>query len=105
MATNRRKEFDTLLQAILGSKNVYFQPPESVKLKYPCIVYNISKNDPEFADDEVYDLKHRYIVRLICDSVDYDGPLKDKITKILKVPMTQVYSRDGLYHCIYEKIY
>lgn len=33
---NLHEEFATLL----GSNNVYFQPPESVKLNYPCIKYS-----------------------------------------------------------------
>ena len=27
---------------LLGSRHVYFQPPESIKLIYPCIVYSMS---------------------------------------------------------------
>ena len=27
------------LETILGSENVYFQPPESYKIEYPCIIY------------------------------------------------------------------
>lgn len=33
-------------------KNVYFQPPESVKLLYPCIVYKRSAGDTRFADNK-----------------------------------------------------
>ena len=34
-----RYELHEFLCEILGSRNVYFQPPESVKMKYPAIVY------------------------------------------------------------------
>ena len=37
-----RLELDEELVKILGSKNVYFQPPESLKLNYPAIVYSLS---------------------------------------------------------------
>lgn len=100
-----RIDFDNILRAIPGIDHVYFQPPESKKLEYPCIIYSDSQSDPTFADDEVYTLPHRYVVRLICLPKDFDGSLKDRITKILKTPMRQVYAKDGLYHCIYEKIY
>ena len=33
---------NSLIEA-LGTKSVYFQPPESVKLVYPCIIYEESK--------------------------------------------------------------
>ena len=53
-----RLNLQTTLETILGSRNVYFQPPESVKLKYPAIVY--SRNDimNQFADDGVYSQSH-----------------------------------------------
>ena len=35
----RRLELDADLRALLGSTNVYFQPPETKKLKYPCFIY------------------------------------------------------------------
>lgn len=34
-----RLDLQTFLEELLESKNVYFQPPESVKMKYPAIVY------------------------------------------------------------------
>lgn len=105
MATNRRIKFDSLLKAILGSNNVYFQPLENLKMEYPCIVYNIASHDVEYADDDLYQLRHKYTVRYIALPKDYDGPMKEKIAKELKVPMTQVYSSNGLYHCVFEKIF
>jgi hypothetical protein len=100
-----RIDFDNILKAIPGIDHVYFQPPESMKIEYPCIIYTDSQSDPQFADDEVYLLPHRYVVRLVCHPKDFDGPLKDRIAKILKTPMRQTYQKDRLYHCIYEKIY
>ena len=34
-----RLELQSVLEQTLGSRNVYFQPPASVKMKYPAIVY------------------------------------------------------------------
>ena len=31
---------NTLFENILKSKNVYFQPPASVQMRYPAIVYS-----------------------------------------------------------------
>ena len=105
MAMDRRIEFDNLLKAILGSDNVYFQPPESMKLEYPCIIYNFATDDIDYADDEIYLLRHKYTIRYIALPKDFDGPTKDRITKLLKVPCTQTYASSGLYHCVYTKIY
>ena len=49
-----RPNLQTKLEQILGSRNVYFQPPESIKLNYPAIVYKRSNIQNTFADNEVY---------------------------------------------------
>ena len=40
---NRRYELQAVLEGILGSGNVYFQPPENLKMRYDCIVYERSE--------------------------------------------------------------
>lgn len=60
-----RIEFQTLLETILGSRNVYFQPPETIKLNYPCIIYKKSDIDIKHADDRIYRMKKRYTVTII----------------------------------------
>lgn len=50
----RRLELHEELCSTLGSRNVYFQPPESVKLKYDCIIYSIRDRNDIRADDRLY---------------------------------------------------
>ncbi len=64
------------LEEILGNENVYFQPPESIKLKYPCIVYSRSLIHTRNADDRVYLKNNRYSVTLITKDPDSDLPDK-----------------------------
>lgn len=49
-----RLELQSELEKILGSRNVYFQPPASVKIKYPAIVYSRKSIDNNFANNTVY---------------------------------------------------
>ena len=37
---DRRLQLHEELCSVLGSRNVYFQPPETIKLTYPCIIYS-----------------------------------------------------------------
>ena len=48
---DRRLQFHRILCEILGSEYVYFQPPESKKLHYPCIVYNRATGLSNYADN------------------------------------------------------
>lgn len=72
-----RLELHKLLCDILGSDNVYYQPPESTQLKFPCIIYSRAKIDAKFADNKRYLNKTRYTVTLM-DS-DPDSPTVYKI--------------------------
>lgn len=55
----------TEFEDILGSENVYFSPPESVKLIYPCIVYSRSDINKQNANDRLYKSMNGYKVTVI----------------------------------------
>ena len=38
---NTKTDLGDKLKEVSGYKNVYFQPPESLKMSYPCIRYEI----------------------------------------------------------------
>jgi len=69
-----RLELDSLIRQILGSNNVYFQPPESVKLKYPCVIYHRDDGRPEYADDGMYKFTKSYTVTVIDANPDSEIP-------------------------------
>lgn len=57
---------------LLGSRNVYFQPPESLKMHYPCIRYSLSGMDQRRANDGLYKTMNRYEVTVIDSDPDSD---------------------------------
>lgn len=69
----RRLELHEELCELLGSRNVYFQPPESLKMQYPCIRYSISDMPKLNANDKVY-LKtcNTYTITVIDSDPDSD---------------------------------
>lgn len=98
-----RLDLQTTLETILGSRNVYFQPPESVKLKYPAIVY--SRNDimNQFADDSVYSQSHAY--QIIVIDKNPDSPIVDKVSKLPRCSFDRHYASDGLNHDVFRIYY
>lgn len=95
-----RVDLDTILRTTLGSSNVYFDPPESFKLKYPCIVYHLGGRSEVFADDHrYYDMK-RYTLLYI--TRDADDPMVDTLDELKFCRMTSPYTSDGLFHYAYE---
>ena len=69
--TERRLELHEILCTILGSRNVYFQPPESIKMNYPAIVYGLDDIDNQYANDGVYLSHRRYSVTVIDKNPDF----------------------------------
>jgi len=93
---DRRLELQKILENILESRNVYFQPPSNTKLVYPCIIYNRSDIDVSHADNIKYKMAVRYSMLLIGRS-----PESNLIEKILELPYCSYdrqYSADGLNH-------
>lgn len=61
---------------ILGSLNVYFQPPESAKIKYSCIKYSLVGIDQKYAGNKLYNTRNRYEVIVMDFDPDSDIPAK-----------------------------
>ena len=70
-----RLDLEFELRELLGSGNVYYSPPESIQLHYPCIVYHRDDIRTNKADNLTYLMTTRYIVTIIDndpDSGEYD---------------------------------
>ena len=92
-------DLEKMFMEVLGNDHVYFQPPESVKLKYECIVYSRVNVKPAFAGNSPYKTDRRYIATII--STDPDTTTPDKLA--LKECCTQdrAFASDGLYHYVF----
>lgn len=91
-----RVELQKQFEEILGSRNVYFQPPESIKLKYPCIVYERSTFNTMYADDRPYRVTQRYEVTLIDENPD--TPYLDLLLALPMCRHERHFNSDGLNH-------
>lgn len=85
------------------NKNVYFQPPESMRLVYPAIVFKFSKPQNTFADDEVYKQSEFYEVTVI--DRDPDRAIAKKVSKLPRTRFVTSFVSDNLYHEIYTIYY
>ena len=65
-----RLELQTILEELLGSRNVYFQPPSNLTMSYPCIVYSRDDADTRYADNDPYRLTWRYQITVIDKNPD-----------------------------------
>lgn len=101
MAT--RLELQAKLEELLGSRNVYYQPPETIKMEYPAIVYSTNNINKKSANDKAYNLYKQYQI-IVIDRVP-DNPV---IMKLLELPMcsyNREYKSDNLNHDVLELYY
>lgn len=96
MADARRLELHEKLCEILGSRNVYFQPPESIKMKYPCIRYERSGINTEYADNKAYRKLKQYTITVI--DRDPDSELIDRVLELPFSSFSRHYVADNLNH-------
>lgn len=96
----QRSELQTLFINLLGLDHVYFQPPPSLLMQYPCIVYERSKVDTKFADNRPYKHTKRYQVTVIDRDPDSDIP--DKVGNFPMCSHSRFFKADGLNHNVYD---
>lgn len=95
-----RLELQTLLEGVLGNSNVYFQPPSSLQIQYPCIVYARDNAKVEFADNTPYGYVKRYQVTFI--SRDPDSVIPDTISLLPMSNLSRVFTADNLHHQVFN---
>ena len=92
-----RLEFQGMLEQVLGSKQVYFQPPEDMKMKYPSIVYDLYRVNQRFASDKQYLAHPGWSVTVIDRNQEIDW-----VQKVLETfayaSVERIYTADNLAH-------
>lgn len=100
-----RSELQSLFESMMseyqeGTKqHVWFQPPSSVYLTYPCIIFNLSGKDTIHADNIKYRTLNKYMVTVI--GHDPDFPLLAELEELPYCSFDRQFSIDGLYHTTY----
>ncbi len=94
-----RLELQEMLCNILGSKNVYFQPPSSTQMKYPAIRYSISDIQNTFADNTVYTQARAYQVMVI--DKNPESSIVDAVSKLPTCKFVRSYTADNLNHTVF----
>lgn len=96
---DKRLELHEMLVDILGSRNVYFQPPASIKMSYPAIKYTRNDINNKHADDSVYKQSIEYELTVI--DFDPDSEIVSRISKLTTAKWNRHYVVDGLNHDVF----
>jgi hypothetical protein len=95
-----RADLSAIFKGILGSDNVYFSPPASIKMRYPAIVYRRKNIGNAHANDSVYRQLLEYQVTVI--DPNPDSEIVRKVSVLPYCRFDRHYAADGLNHDVFS---
>lgn len=94
-----RVQLQTILETVLGSRNVYFQPPESLELQYPCIEYERVGGHSLHADNSKYRYLKQYSVTYMDE--DPDSEIPDRLLMLQYCDLSRTFKNENLNHWVF----
>lgn len=94
-------ELQVILQEIMGSYKVYYQPPENLKLTYPCIVYVLSNALSDYADNKPYMKTKRYQITLMTRTAD-NAQFVDAILDLPMCTFDRQFITENIVHDVFN---
>lgn len=91
-----RLELQSLLEELLGSRNVYYMPPEGVKMQYDAIRYAKQNIRKDYADDVAYSMRDMYELTVIAKLPDH--PVIKKLLALPYCSYSRHYIAENLNH-------
>lgn len=99
----REKLLDILVRLQIrerdGDGHLYFQPPETVKMRYPAIVYGLKNVRIRHADNGPYQWAKQYSITAI--DKDPDSKLPDEIATLPTVSFERFFTSENLNHWVF----
>jgi hypothetical protein len=92
-----RSQLQDLLETICP--RVYFQPPPSHTMEYPCIVYERQTGTTRYADNKPYSFEQQYEIKLIADEPDTD--MFEQLVWLPKSKHSASYVAENLNHDVF----
>lgn len=93
------QKWQSTFEELLGSRNVYYNPPASLKMNYDAIVFTRSKIENVYANNLPYVQSIRYEVTTI--TKDPDAPIIDAISGLALCEHDRQFVSDNLYHNVF----
>ena len=99
----KRMDLQLILEKTPEVKKVYFQPPATVKLVYPCIIFELAGDRTQHADNQKYLRTNRYTLMVI--DKDPDSKIYEKVLALPFSALDRFYTADNLNHWIISLYY
>ena len=91
-----RLDLQSILEEMLESRNVYYQPPESTKMQYDAIKYSKKNIISRYANNAAYSMMDCYELIVIAQRPDH--PVIKKLLALPYCSFDRHYVADSLNH-------
>lgn len=91
-----RLDLQSILEEMLESRNVYYQPPESTKMQYDAIKYSKKNIMSRYANNAAYSMMDCYELIVIARRPDH--PVIKKLLTLPYCSFDRHYVADNLNH-------
>lgn len=81
----------------------YYEPPASIQMVYPCIVYTLDRPINRYADNKRFKIYKSYTVTVI--DTDPDSEIPEELQKIPYCTLNSIFSTEGLKHFVHTLYY
>lgn len=96
---DQRLQLQAVLEATLGSEQVYYQPPADMYIQYPCIVYEMDNARTAFAGNLPYVFRRRYQITIIHE--DPDDIAIENIAMLESALFERHFTANNLHHSVF----
>lgn len=93
------QKWQAKFEELLESRNVYYDPPASLKMSYDAIIFIRKKIESRYADNAPYNQPISYEVTVITE--DPDAPIIGKIALLPMCAHDRHFVSDNLHHNIF----
>lgn len=83
--------------------HVYFQPPESIKIVYPAIIYKRDGLMDIFSDDDIYHRRDEFLVTVV--DTDPDSSVVEAVSKLRFCSFQSSFVSENLNHTNFQIYY
>lgn len=88
-----------LLKSLPGENSIYFQPPPTIQMTYPALVFELSKLSAIHSNNRPYILREMYLITAIYS--DPESSLPKDIAKLPGCAFDRVFIADNRYHAVF----
>ena len=100
---DKRIELHNFLLDLISPNAVYYQPPSTKSLEYPCIIYEMTNISSEYADSIKYK-KHKVYTLTVIDR-NPDSEIPAKLLDLEYCEFDRRFTNDNLNHYVFTLFY